>query len=327
MKFCLVFVATLVLVFGTPVPHSKSLKAKLTASKKELEKFIDALHRFTENGDDFDLVNLEVNKLSDEILTDLKDILDEKHLNVIELRDEDVELPEHKSEIYLTNGHLEDMATVLRYDEISVDHNRDDRILTFRVPLGFSDLEFTYEYETVIHKEKVHGEVEGKIDHIKLDLELVYEAKHGFAVEGVHIHDRGELEIEFNGHNLDREVIDAIKTVVRTHLGPLVEEITEKHVRSIAEKVIESIDDFIHHYDDDDDNDDGPHDDDHGHDPHDDDDNDDGPNDHDDDDGRRPHNDDDDNDGPHDDDDGRRPHNDDDNNDGPHDDDDGPHQA
>ncbi|XP_066247452.1 uncharacterized protein [Euwallacea similis] len=257
MKFCLVFAATLALAFGTPVSVSKAL----TASDEDLARFIDALHRFTEDGKDFDLVNLRVNILVDDVLDNMRDILIEHHLNVIELRDENVELPEQESHIHLTNGRLEDMASGLRYDEVSVDHNRDNRILTFRVPLGFSDLEFNYKYNTIVNRKENSGDVEGKIDRIELDLKVVYDAKHGFAVDGVHIHDRGELTVEFSGHNLDVDVIEAITHTVKTHLAPLLEEFTEKHIDQIADKVVEKINDFIHDHDDHNDNDDIPDDD------------------------------------------------------------------
>ncbi|CAH2007485.1 unnamed protein product [Acanthoscelides obtectus] len=82
----------------------------------------------------------------------------------------------------LTEGWLQDLATIARLDDVIASYKSQTRTLNIALPLQFDTLVFSYKYDRHValhHK----GTVQGKINKVKIDCQLSY----NYATYKVHL--------------------------------------------------------------------------------------------------------------------------------------------
>ncbi|XP_060517154.1 mitochondrial chaperone BCS1 isoform X3 [Cylas formicarius] len=92
---------------------------------------------------------LEINEYVDAIFEQLKSIIIRSGLDPTQLSDETLKLfPTGK--ITLTNGWLQDVSSLSRYDDAEISYNTKTRKATISLPINFKALLFTYNYHTKV---------------------------------------------------------------------------------------------------------------------------------------------------------------------------------
>ncbi|XP_066143817.1 uncharacterized protein [Euwallacea fornicatus] len=250
MKLFLALLATLVLAYGSEIPEPKHLGLKATdiASEETLAKLVEALKKFSQDGDTSGIFNLEMNSMIDELLNDLRNIIIRQGLDPMNLEDETLQLLGIVGSMKLTNGWLQDLSTILRYEDIIVSYNSANKTITFLMPLSFRDLLFTYDYVTRVLLFSVSGDVHGKIVDVHMDLTLTYDAVNGFILDNINMKDSGKVTIEFTGNHLVDWLTNAMTACITTVLHPLIVKILQSNVESIGKEVVVAINDYIKNY-------------------------------------------------------------------------------
>ncbi|XP_066255351.1 uncharacterized protein [Euwallacea similis] len=250
MKLFLALLVSLVFAYGSGVPQPRQLGIKATdiASEETLAKLVEALKKFSQDGDTSGIFNLEMNSMTDELLGDLRQILIRQGMDPLDLEDETLQLLGIVGSMKLTNGWLQDLSTILRYEDIIVSYNSANKTITFLLPLSFRDLLFTYDYVTRVLLFSVSGDVNGKIENVHMDLTLTYDAINEFILTDINMKDSGKVTVKFTGNSLVDWCTNAMTAVVTTVLHPIIIKILQNNVESIGNEIVTEINKYINNY-------------------------------------------------------------------------------
>lgn len=228
------------------IPEIKKLNFKLEdiVPKENVEGITKTLNSINDNNAQVNgIFNIEINAIVDGILENLKDIIIRGGMDPMELEDNDLKFP--LGNIHLSFGFLQDLSTIKRYDDVIISYHTSTKKVTFLLPLSFQDLLLTYRYKTRVTLLSITGDMIGKLDDVKLYLEISYH--NGYLSLGdLSMRDSGRFSVKFSGNGLVDWITNAMTTVVTTVFHPLVIRIVENFVKSAGEDLVQAVNDYIH---------------------------------------------------------------------------------
>jgi len=256
MKLLILFLTIIAISYGKPalnnelqVCEPKKLDFKLNelGSEESLNKFLDALKKFARDGSPSDIVNFAMNPFIDEELADLRSVIIRGGMDPLELEDETLQfLAGIIGSIKLTSGWLQDISTIARNGDVIITYNSATKRITFSVPLSFKVLLFTYKYLTRVTLLSISGDVQGKIDDVRMNLLLTYDANlQSFVLDGLSMKNSGKVTVKFTGNNLVDWITNAMTSVITTVLHPIIVAILQSNVKSIGYGIVDAMNEYI----------------------------------------------------------------------------------
>ncbi|XP_056635446.1 uncharacterized protein LOC130444374 [Diorhabda sublineata] len=186
-----------------------------------------------------------LNDYFDEILENLaQDIIFDGY-DPAELPDETLSLL-ILGKITIDKGWLRDLSTISRYRDIELSYSSAEKKLELNFAIQFEFLQFTYDYVTELPLMTIRGEVEGKVEHVKIESALSFDFHtYHVALDYFNIMDTGKISIKFSGEGLVDWVTNAMTSVITTFLHPLILGIVQNVTKGPLQNSIDAINEAI----------------------------------------------------------------------------------
>ena len=78
----------------------------------------------------------------------------------------------YHGELDLTNGWLSDVSTIHRGGDVLATYDTDVKFLEITVPIGFNDLQFTYDYSAKIMGLGPAGYIDGQVTDLAVEVKI-----------------------------------------------------------------------------------------------------------------------------------------------------------
>ncbi|KAG5870612.1 hypothetical protein JTB14_028573 [Gonioctena quinquepunctata] len=150
------------------------------------------------------------------------------------------------SSVTLTEGKLNGISTLNRYDDVLVKYKHTLKKLEIEFPILFSDLNFTYHYHLILLLMGPKGNMVGKIHNFEAHLVLsidfnTYRAQ----IEELKITNSGFIQLFFEGQGILDVVINILSQFVTVILHPILIAIIEGIIKNVANTIVTDVNDFI----------------------------------------------------------------------------------
>ncbi|CAH2007484.1 unnamed protein product [Acanthoscelides obtectus] len=145
----------------------------------------------------------------------------------------------------LTEGWLQDLATIARLDDVIASYKSQTRTLNIALPLQFDTLVFSYKYDRHValhHK----GTVQGKINKVKIDCQLSYNyATYKVHLDKFDIRDSGRITVHFTGQGPIDWISEALVNSLSLFLHPIILNIIQLVIKKPIGHIVDGVNDAI----------------------------------------------------------------------------------
>ncbi|CAG9853627.1 unnamed protein product [Phyllotreta striolata] len=150
------------------------------------------------------------------------------------------------AKINLSDGQLHGISGIERNGDVMVSYsNINDNRLSLQLPLKFSNLSFTYNYDIQVLIPHIIGELEGVIENFKFYLELEFDFKNFKAsIAELKTTDSGHISFITHG-NITDFIFNILSQFVTTILHPLIQGIIEGIIKGVANNIVNDVNEII----------------------------------------------------------------------------------
>ncbi|XP_066143906.1 uncharacterized protein [Euwallacea fornicatus] len=185
-----------------------------------------------------------LNELIDEILPRFNAIIVEAGMDPAIMPDETIDVKIGSS--HLTEGSLSNLATIQRYEDVTVSYDQDANKMDIEFILNWEDLLLTYKYHTKVPLISISGHVIGEVKHLKVHIKLGVDFNtYHLVVDALDFKHTGSIKLKFTGNGLVDWITNAMSAVFSTIFHNLILKIIKNVTMDPVEEIIAALNEII----------------------------------------------------------------------------------
>ncbi|CAH1117804.1 unnamed protein product [Phaedon cochleariae] len=186
-----------------------------------------------------------IDEYADEILKNVAELIISNGFDPVELPNATLNLIP-TGHIFMTEGWLQDLSTISRFENVTSTYKSSERLLIVALPLKFDALLFTYKYHTEVLLLNLRGDVNGKLEKVKMRITLQFDFNtYKAELSQFDMSDTGKLSVEFSGLGLIDWVTNSMTSVVSLFLHPIIIAIINSIVKAPLKAIVEAVNEII----------------------------------------------------------------------------------
>ncbi|XP_018579808.1 uncharacterized protein LOC108917603 [Anoplophora glabripennis] len=148
--------------------------------------------------------------------------------------------------IDLTSGWLQDMSTIARDGSTTVGYDSSTKIMSVYLPIKLNALLATYKYHTKVLLLSIKGDVNGKIEDLRINVKLSFDyTTYQASLDLFDITDSGRISLKFTGNDLVDWITNTMTSVVSLFLHPIIIRIVQSIVKGGLESTVDEINELL----------------------------------------------------------------------------------
>ncbi|XP_066258637.1 uncharacterized protein [Euwallacea similis] len=191
-----------------------------------------------------DIDTATLNDFVDLILPQVNKIILEAGMDPVTVPDETVDLKIGTS--HLTEGNLTNLATIERYEDVTLSYDHDAKKLDIEFILTWQDIHLTYKYHTKVPLISISGHVIADVKNLKVHMKLGCDLNaYHIVIDGLDFKHTGTIKLKFKGNSLVDWITNAMTTVFSTIFHNLILNIVKKVAMDPMEEIVEVLNEII----------------------------------------------------------------------------------
>ncbi|XP_031845514.1 uncharacterized protein LOC116432544 [Nomia melanderi] len=168
------------------------------------------------NGNKYEGEPVSINKLFDDSLPFLRDLILKKGLDPLSMKELYKPLDAPISEggyIHLTKGWMQGMSSLKRSGDVNISYK--DKVLRVDMDLGFDVLDIAYNYDVKYSLVKRNGGFDARFNDVRMRVILQVDLKsYRVILDSIKVNSVGKIAIALEGHAIDKVLNLALKAIV-----------------------------------------------------------------------------------------------------------------
>ncbi|CAG9769812.1 unnamed protein product [Ceutorhynchus assimilis] len=252
MKFFYLIPLILTVALGYNLVEYGEVMQKQILKEEIVKLFKDVIQKLALVQSEIGLSNdlaANLNDYLDQLLPGINQAISKAGYDPKSLPDQSVSIVIGKST--LKEGTLSKLATIERYQNVTVSYDSDARKVAMDFILRWEDLQIIYKYHTKVAFVSITGHVTADVEHMKIHLKLGfdYNTNH-ITVDSLDFKHTGDISLKFSGHKIVDYITNAMTTVFTTLFHSLVlsevKKITMDPVQDLVNTFNNMIDQVLH---------------------------------------------------------------------------------